>query len=772
MKYVCIDNGAVAELISGRGYQSIDFQEGDRLIKSLEGEVTFIAKQGPIFFRQDEDGVFFTTSGNWKEKRYLVIDCETSQLFSQLRSTESLTSFQKLLRFCAKYWANGVYTHAEKFISGTSKVVLFPFPYSASSKFRIAIEREPWKERLTKRDMDGHFLLAYKSGCVGANSSVESADETNFRKVFNRLADVYTEISRLVEKLSGQEPGGQIRSTDLDESLGAYRPTHLAFESWVPLLTEKQRRFIHSNPSTPHRLQGPAGTGKTLTLMLKTVWTLREAERSSSSCHALLVTHSEATCETMKSALQTIDSNNYQSRPRGESDTTLSVQTLASLCASFLNQSISETEFIDRDAQDSKLLQQMYIEKAIQDARASEYSSFRPLLSEGFRSFFESQSDADMSSMFQHEISVLIKGRAGDSMDVYKNCPSLQYGLPVSNEADKGFVYTVFTRYQSELATSSQFDTDDVVISAIGQLDTPIWRRRRLRDGYDFIAIDESHLFNINELHVFHYFTREIGKFPISFTVDTAQAVGDRGWENHDGFDILTGGVGHNEEEETVVSAVFRSSPAITDFAHSILASGATLFTNFENTLLDSQSAFTQAEDRKAQPVEYIEYPDDNSMFDGAFTRASELRALTDCAISQVLITTLSNEILEHLREYVQRLNRPATFLERRGDFLHVKQAEKSGHMVFGHADLVGGLEFDVVLIVGVDKGRVPFEGEAADSNSRSYASYSAHNRLYVASTRAKYALSLSGVKSRGPSDLLRAAAIGGLIDGVSDTIG
>lgn len=769
MKFVCIDDGAVTEIISGRGYQSIDFEEGDRLIRSLQGSVTFVAKQGPIVTLQNKEGVFLTTSGNWKEKKFLVIDCETSRLFSQLRSSDSLSSFQKLLRFCAKYWANGVFTQTEKFISGTSKVVLFQSPYSSSSGFRIAIERKPWKERLAKRDMDGKFLLAYKSGNEGANSSEEMADETNFRKVFNRLADTYAEISQISKKIPGQEPSSQIGSTVLDESLDSCRPSHLDFESWRSLITQKQRRFITSDPKAPHRLQGPAGTGKTLALMLRAVWVLHDAERSGDSCHVLLVTHSEATCESMKSALQSIDSRNYQSRSRKESDTTLSVKTLASVCASFLNQSISETEFVDRDAQDSKLLQQMYIEKAIQDTRASDYSSFKPLLSQEFQAFFESQSDAELSSMFQHEISVLIKGRAGDSMEVYKECPSLQYGLPVLNEADKGFVYAVFARYQHELEKSSQFDTDDVVISAIGQLDTPIWRRRRAREGYDFIAIDETHLFNINELHVFHYFTKEAGTFPISFTVDKAQAVGDRGWENPDGFNCLIGDKGDIEEDNTVFSAVFRSSPAITDFAHSILASGATLFTNFENTLIGSQSAFTQAEDRKAQPVEYIEYLDDATMIDEAFSRADKLRELTHCAISKVLVTTLSNDILELLRERVQKFNRPVTFLERRGDFLQVKNAEKSGHMVLGHADLVGGLEFDVVVIVGIDKGRVPFEGEVADSNSRNYASYSAHNRLYVASTRAKYALSLSGIKSRGPSNLLISAATNGLIEGVPD---
>jgi len=55
-----------------------------------------------------------------------------------------------------------------------------------------------------------------------------------------------------------------------------------------------------------------------------------------------------------------------------------------------------------------------------------------------------------------------------------------------------------------------------------------------------------------------------------------------------------------------------------------------------------------------------------------------------------------------------------------------VEQAEKSGHLVLGHVGFVGGLEFKVVVVVGTDRGWVPKDGEAEDSNSRKYSSYSA----------------------------------------------
>ncbi|SMO77393.1 UvrD-helicase domain-containing protein [Ruegeria faecimaris] len=766
MKYICIDDGAVAELISGKEYQSIDFEEGDRLVNALSGKVRFVAKLRNVVLIQDEEGVFLTTSGPWKRKRYLVIDCDQSSLFTGLRSGETLQSFQKLLRFCAKFWSGGVLNRAEKIISGTSKAVIFPLPYS-TKPYRIAIEREPWKVRLQKRDMNGHFLLVYKTGWDGADSATEEANETNFRLVFERLPNIYASAAKIDKDLSSVRPNEQVASTDLGSEVSTPRPAHLPFKEWIPHLTAKQRDFVFSDSSTPHRLQGPAGTGKTLSLILRTVRTLLDAERKKTTCHALLITHSEATRAAIQDTLSVIDPCDFQSRSRKVDAVALSVETLASLCADVLRQSISESEFIDRDAQDSKLLQQMYIDQAIEVVKSEDLPSFKPHLSRGFKTAFESTEAEELSSLFQHEISVLIKGRAGDSFDVYKNCPALEYGLPVSNDADKGLAFRVYQRYQEQLESSSQFDTDDVVISATGQLDTPIWRRRRSRDGYDFIAVDETHLFNINELHVFHHFTRDTAALPISFTVDQAQGVGDRGWNDISKFSDLFGQDDSKGENSTIVTAVFRNSPQIREFCQSVLASGAMLFTNFENTLLESQSVFTAEDERKSQPVDYIEFPNDNTMIEGAFKRAEELLSKTESSRSQVLITSLCDDVLKDLREYASNNNKPVTYLERRGDFVRVKQAERSGHLVLGHADFVGGLEFNVVVIVGVDKGRVPHEGETADSNSRSFASYSAHNRLYVASSRARYALNILGVKSRGPSDILQGAKASKLIDGV-----
>lgn len=763
MKYICIDDGALIELTASRSYQSVEFENGNSLIQALSGKDKFHLDSKNFSAYEHNEGVFIATPGSWKKKKFLVIDCDTSRIFGQLKAAESLQSFQKLMRFCIKYWSNGLLNKSEKIVG--SKAVIFPLSFS-TRPYRIVIEREPMNDRLKKRDMSGQFLLVYKDCYEGASSTDEIVDATNFKKAFENLASVYERVNepRLTDNFIANE-AELVRSTSLSGDLSSKRSIHTPYSDWLPQLTTHQRVFVEAPVGKPHRLHGPAGTGKTLSLLLRTIRILQEADKELKNFNALLVTHSEATKRSIKDILQVMDPNDFQGRDRNKDKVSLSLETLASLCASTLSQSISETEFVDRDAQDSKILQKMYIEEAVKRARSKDFPSFRPFVSDDFRKFMEETSDEDLSPLFQHEISVLIKGRAGDSYEKYKECPRLKYGLPIYNEDDKGFTFQVFRYYQEQLETASQFDTDDVVISAVGQLDTPIWRRRRVREGYDFIAIDETHLFNMNELHVFHHFTREVTSLPISFTVDQAQSVGDCGWNDIDSVSKLFDSEVSDAEETTAVSTVFRSSPQIRDFCQSVLASGVTLFTqHFDNTLRLSTSAFTNEEERRSQPVNYVDFVSDATLIKGAFDRAEALRSITKSSRSQVLITTMDDKLLDSLNRYVSEHNKPISYLERRGDFIKQEQAEKSGHMVLGHADFVGGLEFDVVIIIGVDKGRVPHEGETVNSNSKSFSSYAAYNRLYVAASRARFALEILGVQSRGPSELLTLAMENGLI--------
>jgi superfamily I DNA/RNA helicase len=98
-----------------------------------------------------------------------------------------------------------------------------------------------------------------------------------------------------------------------------------------------------------------------------------------------------------------------------------------------------------------------------------------------------------------------------------------------------------------------------------------------------------------------------------------------------------------------------------------------------------------------------------------------------------------------------------------------IRRAEKSGRFVLSTPEYVGGLEFDAVILVGVDKGRVPPVRDVENLDSANFLTYAAHNRLYVAISRAKYRVFILGLSERGLSTLLQNAVAS---DGLSLDVG
>jgi hypothetical protein len=408
---------------------------------------------------------------------------------------------------------------------------------------------------------------------------------------------------------------------------------------------------------------------------------------------------------------------------------------------------------------ESKNVQLLYVTEALKEVCEKDLETHRPFLSKEFVDALDSEDEWTLSEMLQHEISVVIKGRAEEDLDKYRRLPLLNYGLPLRSEADRGFAFIVFKLYQEKLKAAAQFDTDDIVLTAIGQLNTPIWRRRRQREGYDSLYLDETHLFNMNELSVFHYLNRSEAIHPIAYSVDRSQSLGDRGWSD-ESFSNAFSSSQPDTETRTVIRSVFRCAPEIVNLAFAVTSSGATLFTNFDDPLKVAASAFTDQEERKSAVPTYSSYVNDEEMVRAAFVHAERLTREIGCSRHEVLIVAFDPFLMDQISRAAAEMNKPVEVITQRGDSEVVKRAERSGRFVLGLGDYVGGLEFSGVVLVGVDHGRVPPTRSQSSIESANFLSYSAHSRLYVAITRAKYRVEILGVRDRGRSRLLGPAIV------------
>jgi hypothetical protein len=239
--------------------------------------------------------------------------------------------------------------------------------------------------------------------------------------------------------------------------------------------------------------------------------------------------------------------------------------------------------------------------------------------------------------------------------------------------------------------------------------------------------------------------------------VDVSQSLGDRGWSEVS-FDeaLIVPNASIEHVSPTAFNAVFRSSPDIVNLAFTITSSAATLFTNFHDPLTIANSAFTLEEERKCARPAFLSYASDEEMFAGALSRAESMCEEMHCTRAEVAIVVFGTNLFADLLKHCRNGNKAIEEIKERGDHEAVKRARQSGRFVVSTPDYIGGLEFSGVILVGVDKGRVPPRTAIDTPDSENFASYASHQRLYVAITRAKYRVEILGLAARGPSQMLQ----------------
>lgn len=293
MKFLVMDEEAVVELASDRFLQSVEFEAGHSLAAWLAGEVSQIVLSPKLRLVSNKDEYCIIGTQQPEVENAFVIDETSARVFTNHTPAECLQILQKLCRFAIRYWRKLRPNRNELFV-GVSKAIVFPFPISNQTGYRIVIEREPDKKRLERRSA-GSFLLAFRSGTTVGEGPSEEAPVTEFRKALKLLDHAR---KGPVRQSHGEGPAEVISSfhvTNLTEPTGANLPPQQGFDRWMELVTGRQRDFICSPLSVPHRIEGPAGSGKTLSLILKCVFLLRTAAANNRVHHSVFIAHSEAT---------------------------------------------------------------------------------------------------------------------------------------------------------------------------------------------------------------------------------------------------------------------------------------------------------------------------------------------------------------------------------------------------------------------------------------------------------------------------------------------
>ncbi len=761
MKYLLFDESAIASFISDTQLQSVEYTEGMKFVKHICGDL-----QNEVFHNVIVDycangiqfiGLHRVHDDNSKGVRIFCIDLEQCNIMVERDSpARLLTLIQKTLRLALKIWDRRPFSLSERYYE--SRSILFPFPQPNHT--RIVIERSNTILRLTDRGID-YPLLAYKYSSDDPTQAGDTVNTSVLRKAGEQYASSYRlQLSKYTRPTSDTNTGRAqalelIESTSLEERNDFI---YWGIERQYQMLTDAQRSIVdYTHLDSPLRIEGAAGTGKTISMILRAYRLLRQKQSEGVPFKIVFFAHNESTSLRNEELFSLYENSDFFLN--SNSLQTIKFVTLLSYCSHFAK--IPDSMIIVSDALEAKNYQLMLIHYAVENAITTKrLKTYFPVLSSGVKDLFSEEKTQKqvLYNMLQHEFSVQIKGRTDCTIESYLDLKPIANGIPCTTKADKEFVFSLFLDYQKGLQDYGTFDVDDVTIEALSRLNAPIWRRERISEGFDYIFADEMHLFNINEQSVFHFLTKTptIKEIPICFALDYAQAIGDQGDISADYISGKAFGCAESKKLQTV----FRSSPQIAELCASIAASGTLMFgAEFSNPYNNPQYCFTSRDEEKSEKPRLYMYENDELVIShlndviGNFVKSLQCK-LCDIAIISYEEKWLSPEGIKLLeKETGKQFN-----------LLDKSDSRDSGKLMLSSPYSINGLEFQGVILIGVDEGRVPQTSGTSDI-SKHFIMYSAYNMLYLSISRAKYMVAIMGSKLNGVSPCLEHSLNSGYIE-------
>lgn len=536
------------------------------------------------------------------------------------------------------------------------------------------------------------------------------------------------------------------------DSAAKFKAPALAYQDWERAdssLTQVQRRILTSDALDRHpiRIIGPGGAGKTLLMQLLAVRRLILAKERGEPLKLVYVVHNQAMAQKVKqnfdvllSATSSIDDGN----------TALEVKTLSEIARELLE--IEDAHIIDRDAGNAKKFQYEQVKAALYDELNQNpvvESSALLLAARGNHHLLEV-----LAFLVMQEISLAIKGQglSKDKKKYVQSSRSLSRLHGALSEQERDFVFRVYERYHSEVFESLEvLDSDDLAISLLGRLRTPIWELRRRQSGYDYVFVDETQLFNENERRIIPLLTNSMRKFvPVVLALDEAQAIYG---VSSTGFAAL-GMEGITSES---LSSIHRSTKSIIDLAFFVIQRSTDLFgADFPDFTNIADKIEPDSHPLAAIPVveSVVDPKQDLSKF--VLKRVRELRKSN---VRQICVVVHADQYWEAVVKELTNSDLPLHVMENRGERLPVDEPI----VVLTQPPYVGGQEFDAVVLVGLEQGVVPprvIESEALATAVEQQAL----REIYVSLTRARYRVVVALSHNAYPTAVIAEAAKHGLI--------
>lgn len=528
------------------------------------------------------------------------------------------------------------------------------------------------------------------------------------------------------------------------------------YDEWIhpssPLADAKRRILAGQNiDAHPLRILGPGGAGKTLLMLLLAASKVKKAERDKKNIRILYVAHSQAMADKVRERFE-ITLEHPVPKDGGIPNGLLLVTTFAEYCRNQLGLDLQTV--LDTDGDAAKEFQMSCVSEALEElARTTPtHVLSSPLLKAVF-------SDSSLLRLFSLlvlvEISIAIKGHGleADKKRYVESEKGLSLLHSKLNTEERSFIFDTFLNYHRVIFEQHNcLDPDDIAISLTGRLRTPIWQLRRRHEGFDYIFVDEAQLFNENERRLFPLLTKSDNPhIPIALALDQAQATYGQASAGLSALGI-TGIANEN------LSSVHRSTESIVRLAFFIIQKSTELFgpdfpdfTKAAGLIADGNSPLA------VKPAIENEQPESSGFPRFILKRVRELRKANT---RQIAVICYADCYYGELETCLSSAELPFQLITERGAKLPPDQPIVS----LVKPNLVGGQEFDAVILVGLESGLVP--PLIADNLALSHAvEQQAIRDIYLGITRARYRVMIAISKGNLPNKLIQHAKEAGLLD-------
>ncbi|GAP23393.1 uvrD/REP helicase N-terminal domain protein [Gluconobacter frateurii NBRC 101659] len=531
-------------------------------------------------------------------------------------------------------------------------------------------------------------------------------------------------------------------------------------------LTDEQRNFVDKPHDGPVRLRGAAGTGKTLSLVIKFLKDAIEFEKNAIKSEKKhnpvkfgFLTHSSASVDLINSIGESLDNTGIF---YGEGQhVKLEVRTLYDLSHKNLNFELDQLVPLSLDGREGRKLQAELIHSVIKDMESSiivksYFKNISENIKEKISLMISGKSNLFVSEVMNEFASVLDSGgiRANEekgeryAKGVAKR-PAWLMSLP--EEIDRRFVLEIHRRYRKLLGEMNTLSVDQMIGDFNSFLDSNRWDRIRERDGYDVLFVDELHLFTSIERQTLHKLIRSttdcdgVRKRPAIFMAyDLKQSPRDT-FANYggDSQNLFSASTGLQGSDLVNLKRVFRYTPQISEFLADLDASFPAIDIPGE---WDAYSGKAEL-DNGIKP-EITVFADENELFATVFSEAQQTARSIEGGGRRVAVLCASEEMFDKYLESLE-VKFPGRYVPivDRDPSSELRHAGK--RFVFSMPEYVAGLQFDTVFLIHVDSSEAPQYSE--DGSRRSFIS-----NIYLGSSRAENVLKISSCLSRGGiSDIL-----------------